>query len=178
MSILEHSFANINFFTDAWEQHAFKEIFDYERPDKYIVTSYEYEDDAKTPVLTANKGFILGYTSETRTYNKPCVIFDDFTLDSKYVNFDFMVKSSALKILTTKKNYDLYLAYELLKNGNIENLGHKRHYISVVQDTEVFCPSSDEQKKISDFFQSFESILTLRQREETLKFHFFLLSLP
>ena len=54
--------------------------------------SDKYEAGNTIPVLTANKGFILGYTSETRTYNNPCIIFDDFTLDSKYVDFKFMVK--------------------------------------------------------------------------------------
>lgn len=111
-----------------WEQRKFGEVFTYERPDRYIVASDKYSDYYSTPVLTANKGFILGYTNEQRTYNHPCVIFDDFTLDSKYVDFPFMVKSSALKILTAKQGYYLPFAYELLHAANIEVLGHARHY--------------------------------------------------
>ena len=44
----------------SWEQRKFENIFDYERPDKYIVSSDEYSEASKTPVLTANKAFILG----------------------------------------------------------------------------------------------------------------------
>lgn len=152
-------------FTDAWEQCEFKEIFNYERPDEYIVSSEEYSDTYSIPVLTANKGFILGYTNETRIFEKPCVIFDDFTLDSKYVDFPFMVKSSAMKILTTKEGFDLRFSYELLNSTKIENLGHARHYISVVQPTLVKAPKHPEQAKISVLFKRIDSLITLHQRK-------------
>ncbi|WP_207645658.1 hypothetical protein [Ruminococcus sp. YE78] len=53
--------------------------------------------------------FILGYTNEqSGIYDDlPVIIFDDFTTASKYVNFKFKVKSSAMKILTA--NADLVL---------------------------------------------------------------------
>lgn len=155
-----------------WKKTTFSDIFKFERPDNYIVNSEEYSDYYSTPVLTANKGFILGYTNEKRTYNSPCVIFDDFTLDCKYVDFSFMVKSSAIKILTIKKGdeYDLYFAYHLLDTARIENLGHARHYISVVQSTETFSPCLEEQKCIASFFCSLDRQITLHsQRLEKLK---------
>lgn len=41
------------------------ELLDYEQPSKYIVASTEYSQDKnQTPVLTANKSLILGYTDE------------------------------------------------------------------------------------------------------------------
>lgn len=157
-------------FTDAWEQCSFENIFYYERPDEYIVESDKYSNQFNIPVLTANKGFILGYTNETRTYNRPCLIFDDFTMDSKLVDFPFMVKSSAMKMLTTKCDFDLRFSYELLNSSKIENLGHARHYISVVQPTEVKVPKYDEQVKLSKLFRSIDSLITLHQRKyETLK---------
>ena len=152
-------------FTDTWEQHEFKEIFNYERPDMYIVSNEEYSNTYSVPVLTANKGFILGYTNERRTYDKPCIIFDDFTLDSKYVDFPFMVKSSAMKILTNKEGFDLKFSHELLNSVKIENLGHARHYISVVQPTTVRAPKLAEQKEISTLFHSIDSLITLHQRK-------------
>ena len=157
-------------FTDAWEQRKLGDVFLYERPDKYIVASDKYSDFYSTPVLTANKGFVLGYTNEKRTYNTPCVIFDDFTLDSKYVDFPFMVKSSALKILTTKQGYYLPFAYELLHAANIEVLGHARHYISVVQPTMVLVPSYSEQLRVGKFIEAIDNLITLHQRQvEKLK---------
>ena len=157
-------------FTEAWEQRKFENIFNYERPDKFIVKSDKYSDDYKTPVLTANKGFILGYTNETNTHDFPCVIFDDFTLDSKYVTFKFMVKSSAMKILNTKYGYNLRFAYERLNSEKIENLGHARHYISVVQPSETLVPQIEEQNKISEIFGNIDNLITLHQRKcEKLK---------
>ena len=149
----------------SWEQRKYEQIFAYERPDKYIVKSNKYVDDAPTPVLTANKGFVLGYTEETNTYKNPCIIFDDFTLDNKLVNFDFMVKSSAMKILTAKPDYDLNFSYPRLQSTKIEVLGHARHYISVVQKTSVYCPKIAEQKLIGTLFDKLDSLITLHQRK-------------
>ena len=162
-----HRIPSIRFkgFSDAWEQRKYEQIFDYERPDKYIVKNDKYVEDAPTPVLTANKAFILGYTEETNTYQKPCIIFDDFTLDNKLVNFDFMVKSSAMKILTVKPDYDLNFSYSRLQSTKIEVLGHARHYISVVQNTSVYCPKIAEQKLIGELFDKLENLITLHQRK-------------
>jgi len=47
------------------------------------VTSTDYNDSFKTPVLTAGQTFILGYTDETTgiypaSPDFPVIIFDDF----------------------------------------------------------------------------------------------------
>ena len=68
------------------------EVADYEQPTKYLVNSTNYNDNYSIPVLTAGKTFILGYTDETtgiyKASLKPVIIFDDFTTDIKWVNFD------------------------------------------------------------------------------------------
>ena len=149
----------------SWEQRKLGDVFDYERPDAYIVTSDRYSDTYSTPVLTANKGFILGYTNEVQVCNKECIIFDDFTLESKHVTFPFMVKSSALKILTAKNDYFLPFAYEMLQATKIEILGHARHYISVVQPTKVLVPRIEEQVVIGKCIQGLDNLITLHQRK-------------
>ncbi|WP_191977705.1 restriction endonuclease subunit S, partial [Ligilactobacillus aviarius] len=84
-------------FNNNWESKSFEKLLNYEQPTKYIVKKADYISQG-TPVLTANKSFVLGYTNETNVYqNIPAIIFDDFTLESKYVDFPFMVKSSAIK---------------------------------------------------------------------------------
>ena len=148
-----------------WEQRKFSDLFSYERPDAYIVNNDEYDDSNPTPVLTANKGFILGYTAETRTHEGPCVIFDDFTLDCKLVTFPFMVKSSAMKILHCHDGVDLTFAYERLRSAKIEALGHARHYISVVQNTESAIPSYEEQSAIGRVLSNLDTLITLHQRK-------------
>ena len=84
------------------KRYALNELLSYEQPTAYIVESTDYNDSYEIPVLTAGKTFILGYTNEKNGVydNLPVIIFDDFTTSSRYVNFKFKVKSSAMKILT------------------------------------------------------------------------------
>jgi type I restriction enzyme, S subunit len=154
-------------FTKSWQEKELGDILNYERPDNYIVKSKEYSIQYKTPVLTANKGFILGYTNEVNTYNGPCIIFDDFTLDCKLVEFPFMVKSSALKILTIKEPQldDLRFVFHRLITKKIEKMGHARHYIGIVQKTKVMVPHIDEQIKIGNYFYNLEKLISLHKKE-------------
>lgn len=127
------------------------DLLSYEQPTNYIVESTEYSDNASlTPVLTANKGFILGYTPETfGIYRKgECIIFDDFTMDSKFVDFPFKVKSSAMKILTVKADVDLRFMFEYLQSFDLHSEEHKRHYISEVETMEVSVPEYERQQQI------------------------------
>ena len=154
-------------FADAWEQRKFQDIFSFERPDNYIVRSDKYSNEYTMPVLTANKAFVLGYTKENSPCTKTSLIFDDFTLECKYVDFPYMVKSSAIKILTVKdsKKDNLRFSFERLNTTKIEILGHARHYISVVQPTETRTPEIAEQNKISAFFSNLDNLITLHQRK-------------
>ena len=142
-------------------------MLQYEQPSKYLVTSTEYSDSYTTPVLTANKAFILGYTDEEfGIYSKgECVIFDDFTMDVKYVNFPFKVKSSAIKILTANSGNDLYFVYEYLQNLGLVSEEHKRHYISEIEPMVVACPTFEEQQNISNLLRSFDSKIECANRK-------------
>lgn len=150
----------------AWEQRKFGDLLNYERPDKYIVKNTRYISSG-TPVLTANKSFILGYSHETNSYhNLPAIIFDDFTLDNKLVYFPFLVKSSAIKILTSRGQYPLRFIYELLQHTRFINEGHARHYISVVQKKNVMVPlATEEQTKIDNIFSKLDKLIALQQRK-------------
>ena len=145
-------------------------MLQYEQPSKYLVASIEYSDSYATPVLTANKAFILGYTDEEfGIYSKgECVIFDDFTMDVKFVNFPFKVKSSAIKILTANSGNDLYFVYEYLQNLGLVLEEHKRHYISEIEPMIVACPTFEEQQNISNLLRSFDSKIECANRELTL----------
>lgn len=91
---------------DGWKEYELGQLLNYEQPSPYIVKSTNYSDTYSTPVLTAGKSFIIGYTDEAvGIYNSlPVIIFDDFTTASQYVNFPFKVKSSAMKILSPNVN--------------------------------------------------------------------------
>ena len=135
------------------------DVLGYEQPQSYIVEDTEYVDEG-TPVLTANKAFVLGYTSETEgIYDKgDCIIFDDFTLDCKYVDFPFKVKSSAIKILTAENKELLRYTFEFLKYLDLSTDEHKRHYIAETQNQEFILPTTQIVRTISHTF----SVLSLR----------------
>lgn len=116
-----------------WVVTNFETILEYEQPTKYIVHDTNYKPTYKTPVLTAGKSFILGYTNETDNIfdDLPVIIFDDFTTESKFVDFSFKVKSSAMKILHI--NQDLVLpkyAFYLMQATEIDHDNHQRYWIS------------------------------------------------
>jgi len=146
-----------------WEEKSLGECLSYEQPTQYLVKSTEYSDSYDTPVLTAGKTFILGYTNEEFGIyeNYPAIIFDDFTTASKYVNFRFKAKSSAMKILKTKGNDNIKFLYEAMQMLDFEVGGHGRHWISVFSVMEIQMPCSNEQTKIANFLSAIDEKITL-----------------
>lgn len=144
------------------------DILDYEQPTQYIVESVEYNNDYKTPVLTAGQSFILGYTNETQgIYNKlPVIIFDDFTTDSKYVDFPFKVKSSAMKILRVKNNdiADLRYVYYMMQNIKFNSETHKRYWISEYSNEEIPLPPISVQEEIVKELDAYQAIIDGAQK--------------
>ncbi|EGL4210813.1 restriction endonuclease subunit S, partial [Listeria monocytogenes] len=123
------------------------------------------------PVLTAGKSFRLGYTNEVygiknASLNLPVIIFDDFTTSSQYVDFSFKVKSSAIKILSLKKETaDFYFVYNNLKNIKYLPQSHERHWISKFVKFKVYQPSYEEQTKIGNFLKQLDKTITIHQRK-------------
>ena len=160
-----------NGYSDAWEERKLDEIFNYEQPTKYIVTSTEYDDTFNTPVLTAGKSFLLGYTDEitgikNATVENPVVIFDDFTTGSHYVDFPFKIKSSAMKLLSLNdKSDNFYFMFNTLKNIKYVPQSHERHWISKFSEFEIYQPSQEEQQKIGSFFKQLNDTIALHQRK-------------
>ncbi|HAY3534554.1 TPA: restriction endonuclease subunit S [Elizabethkingia anophelis] len=149
---------------DDYEAFTVEEILNYEQPTKYIVSNTDYSSDKSLiPVLTANKAFILGYTNEDwGIYNKgKCIVLDDFTLDLKYVDFSFKIKSSAIKLLTPKNNVDLKFVFEYFSFLNLSSNEHKRHYISEIQPMLLNIPAIDIQNNISNFLSKLDSKISL-----------------
>jgi len=141
-----------------------KDVLNYEQPTKYLVTDTEYSfNNSLIPVLTANKAFVLGYTDEKfGVYDKgECIIFDDFTMDMKFVDFPFKVKSSAIKILTAKPNVNLKFMFESLFFLGLSSREHKRHYISEVEQMEIRLPNNHKQDQIANMLSSVDEKINL-----------------
>lgn len=159
-------------FNKTWNTVELGEIFDYIQPTKYLVKTTDYDNAYKTPVLTAGKTFILGYTSETKDVytNVPVVIFDDFTTATQYVDFPFKVKSSALKILAVKDGFNIFFAYEAMQLIRFAVGGHERHWISQYSCLTVDVPEIGEQTAIAQVLSTADrEISLLRQGIEQEK---------
>lgn len=162
---------------DEWEEYELGQLLNYEQPSPYIVKSTNYSDTYSTPVLTAGKSFIIGYTDETvGIYNSlPVIIFDDFTTSSQYVNFPFKVKSSAMKILSP--NVELVLPkfiYYRMQIIQFDHSTHKRYWIQQYSKIKVQIPSIPEQErivsKIEELFSRLDaSVAELQTAKEKLK---------
>ena len=134
-----------------WSFIRLKDVLEYEQPTPYIVESTDYKNDYSIPVLTAGKSFIIGYTNETSGIKTdlPVIIFDDFTTDSKYVDFPFKVKSSAMKILTAnEKLINTKYAFYAMQCIECDCYNHKRYWISDFSNKLIPLPPLEEQLNI------------------------------
>ena len=161
-------------FDEDWKFVKLGDLLDYLQPTQYLVSDTNYSDEYETPVLTAGKTFILGYTNETEGIfedNLPVIIFDDFTTATQFVDFPFKAKSSAMKILKPKnKSVNVKLVYEIMQMINFIADDHKRYWISEYQELEIKLPSKEEQLKISEFLNTINDEINLLKNElEELK---------
>ena len=147
------------------------DLLDYEQPTKYIVCSTEYDNNYKTPVLTAGQSFILGYTDETEgvfpaSKEKPVIIFDDFTTSFHWVDFPFKVKSSAMKILypKTKSVNFKYIHYAMQCIGFVPG-EHTRYWISKYSRFTIPFPPLEVQEEIVRILDRFADYAAELQAE-------------
>ena len=160
-------------FSDEWQRIELGLLLDYQQPTPYLVESTAYSDSYETPVLTAGKTFILGYTNESSGIYQdqlPVIIFDDFTTDSKYVNFPFKAKSSAMKILTAKKGVSIKFVFEAMQMLQFTVGGHQRHWISIFSNLVIPLPNKKEQQQIAEVLSlADQEIETLQKKLDCLK---------
>ena len=72
---------------DGVEYKKIGDLTNYEQPTKYIVADTKYDDAYDTPVLTAGRTFILGYTNEDEgifdaSKEAPVIIIDGWVSKS------------------------------------------------------------------------------------------------
>ena len=149
---------------EGWTVCTLEEIIDYEQPQAYIVQSTDYKSQYKIPVLTAGKSFIIGYTNESEGIftDLPVIIFDDFTTDSKFVDFPFKVKSSAMKILHVKEEVNIQYICWFMSVTRLIGDTHKRYWISEYSKLHIPIPPRKEQdriiNKVNELFQILDNI--------------------
>ncbi|MFT2788232.1 restriction endonuclease subunit S, partial [Helicobacter pylori] len=143
------------------------EVLEYDQPNKYCVTGKEFDKSYPTPVLTAGKTFILGYTNEKdniyqASKSSPVIIFDDFTTATQWVDFPFKVKSSAMKILLPKNptiNIRFIFFYMQTIPYNISG-EHTRQWISRYSQITIPIPPLEIQQEIVKILDQFLALTT------------------
>lgn len=160
-------------FNGKWERRELGKLLEYKQPTLYLVSSTDYNDDYEIPVLTAGKTFILGYTNELEGIYReklPVIIFDDFTTDSKFVDFPFKAKSSAMKILTARDGVSIKYVFEAMQMLDFKIGGHQRHWISIFSNQVIAIPEIAEQRKIASALSCVDGeIEILKQKLNHLK---------
>ena len=159
------------------------ELLDYEQPTKYIVKSTEYDTSYDIPVLTAGQTFILGYTNEKfgvykASQENPTIIFDDFTTSFHWVDFEFKIKSSAMKMLRPKDTFDgsFKYVYYAMKCIKYEAVDHTRHWISKYSQFEIPVPPLEVQEEIVCILDHFTNLAAelqaaLQARKEQYEYY-------
>ena len=158
-----------------------EECLDYEQPTPFLVQSTDYDDSYEIPVLTAGQSLLLGYTNETEGVYKaskdnPCVIFDDFTTSFHWIDYDFKVKSSAMKMLRPKSKDNFRYVYYAMLGINFVPGGHQRHWISKYSQFEIPIPSLSEQERIVGILDTFTASIDnlkaqIAQRRKQYEFY-------
>ena len=115
------------------------QLLDYEQPTAYIVANDEYSTDTRlTPVLTANKGFIFGYTDEK------IVLHDVKLYADPGQKLAFVGSTGAGKTTITNlinRFYDIQdgkIRYDGININKIKKADLRRSLGIVLQDTHLF----------------------------------------
>ncbi|CAD6365795.1 restriction endonuclease subunit S [Shewanella putrefaciens] len=155
-------------FEGEWTKVELGKLLDYKQPTPYLVKSTDYSNEYSIPVLTAGKTFILGYSNENFGIFEeelPAIIFDDFTTASKFVDFPFKAKSSAMKILVAKQGVSIKFVYEAMQVLNYPVGGHQRHWISIFANLVIGLPSLLEQQKIASVLTNADKEIELLEQQ-------------
>lgn len=88
------------------------------------------------------------------------IIFDDFTTASKWVDFDFKVKSSAMKMLKSSNTakYNIRYMFYCMENIEYTPTDHARQWISKYGMFNVRVPNITEQNRIVEKLDKFSTL--------------------
>lgn len=161
-------------YPEDWREVKLGEALVYTQPTNYIENNYV--EHGVVPVLTAGKSFILGYSDKTDSAykNLPAILFDDFTTEVRYLDYPFMVKSSATKFLNLKSDYyDIKYLYYWLDKLKFQIEAHERHWISRFSKFNIVLPPLAEQQAIasalSDFDEHIDNLSELIEKKKAIR---------
>lgn len=133
-----------------WKSVGFNELFKVINRKETQVVASEYLPQGRMPIIDQGQRFIAGYTEDDAIYvDPPMIVFGDHTRAVKWVDFRFRLGADGTQLLSPRPSIHPKLAYHLLANAAIPNLGYSRH-MSVVKQLRFSIPTDeDEQSAIA-----------------------------
>ena len=149
-------------FTDKWEQRTIGEITSTAPFKPYLK---EISGNGAYEVIQQGENPVIGYADgKPFTDYEKVTLFGDHTLSIYKARSPFFVASDGVKILYSDgMDGDFY--YYLLERYKPDSEGYKRHF-SILKECNCRYPVSvDEQKAVSSYFRSLDSVISIHQRK-------------
>lgn len=129
-----------------WLNAQFDELFKVVNRKEAQVVASEYLPKGRIPIVDQGQRFIAGYTDDDSVYiDPPMIVFGDHTRAVKWVDFKFRPGADGTQLLSPKPGIHPKLAYHLLANAAIPNLGYSRH-MSFVKQLNFSIPQNIEEQ--------------------------------
>lgn len=154
-------------FSDEWENTSFKEIVTPVPYKQYIKIP---ELNGKYPIIQQGDNPILGYANGNPIMAfRNMVVFGDHTVSVFKPKTPFFVATDGIRIFNIEQ-FSQPFTFSLFEMYKPKQLGYTRHTLALYESIAYFPSSSNEQLCIGEFFDTFDVIISQREKElEKLK---------
>ena len=150
-------------FTDPWEQRKFSDVIDIGSG-----MDYKHLGEGDIPVYGTG-GYMLSVNKALSDAKDAIGIGRKGTIDKPYILRAPFWTVDTLFYCIPKENYDLDFTSCIFQNVDWkkkdESTGVPSLSKVIINNVETATPTFDEQKKIGNYFRSFDHLITLHQRE-------------
>lgn len=151
-----------------WRVCSYKDIFTTISSRPFQIKQSEIKDKGKYPVVSQSLSYIEGYSDIECALkcDSSFIVFGDHTRIVKFIDFDFIVGSDGVKIITSKINNKYAYFLLLYVSDKINNKGYSRHFSQIV-NYKYSLPPFAEQLRIVDKIEKL--LLPLSEIQKTLE---------
>jgi len=155
-------------FTQSWEEKTLGEIL-ITYPFKQYIS--EPEKGGIFEIIQQGDNSVLGFGNGKPFKDfQDVVLWGDHTLSLYKPSMPFFIASDGVKIIGTADDFNGEYLHVLLENYKPASEGYKRHFNILKQVSAFITKDKKEQQKIGSYFQNFDKLISLHQKElEKLK---------
>ncbi|WP_418963586.1 restriction endonuclease subunit S [Butyribacter intestini] len=147
--------------TDTWEQRKLGDVIEV-----YNGRDYKHLEDGNIPVYGTG-GYMLSVSEALSDYEDAIGIGRKGTIDKPYILKAPFWTVDTLFYCIPRDNYDLYFVFDIFQNINWkamdESTGVPSLSKTVINKVETLVPNLSEQKKIGNYFNDLDHLITLHQ---------------